>query len=359
MTDLMIYGATGYTGTLIAEHAAATASQFSPPPTLAGRNQAKVRELAMRLKMPWAAFDLADAAALRHRLRDVKVLLNCAGPFSRTADPLVAACLEAGTHYVDITGEIAVFERIAAQNAAARQAGIVLLPGAGFDVVPSDCLAAHLKRRQPGLRRLRLSISGLTKASRGTARTALEALGKGTLARRGGEIVELERPQRSRSDFGRGPVETVGVSWGDVATAWYSTGAQEIDVLFEASRQLRLVSHVPRRLRPALGSAPVQRLLSRLVDRMQHGPSPGDRQSGRCRLLAEGWDAEGARVASLMETPEPYALTAQTAFMIAQRIGAEEVAAGYQTPSTAFGPDLALEFDGVDRMDEERRRSVS
>ncbi len=141
------------------------------------------------------------------------------------------------------------------------------------------------------------------------------------MAWRGGEIVELERPQRSQCDFGQGPVETVGFSWGDVATAWYSTGAQEIDVLFEASPQLRIVSRVPRRLRPALGSAPVQRLLSRLVDRMEHGPSAGDRQSGRCCLMGEGWNAEGARVASLMETPEPYALTAQTAFMIAQRVG--------------------------------------
>src|SRR6056297_3206097 len=267
MTDLMIYGATGYTGTLIAEHAAATASQFSPPPTLAGRNQAKVRELAMRLKMPWAAFDLADAAALRRRLMDVKVLLNCAGPFSRTADPLVAACLEAGTHYVDITGEIAVFERIAAQNAAARQAGIVLLPGAGFDVVPSDCLAAHLKRRQPGMRRLRLSISGLTRPSRGTARTALEALGQGTLVRRGGVIVELPKPPRGRADFGAGPVETIGISWGDVATAWHSTGAPEIDVLFEASAALRAVSRMPA---PLLRSAFVRSLLTRLVDRMAH-----------------------------------------------------------------------------------------
>ena len=352
MIDLMIYGATGYTGTLVAAHAAAMAPQPSPPPTLAGRNQDKVKSLATRLEMPWTAFDLADAATLRRRLKDVKVLLNCAGPFSSTADALVAACLETGTHYVDITGEIAVFEHIAAQDAAARQAGVVLLPGAGFDVVPSDCLAAHLKRRQPEMQRLRLSIAGLTQASRGTARTALEALGKGTLARRGGEIVELETPQRGRSDFGQGPVDTASVSWGDVATAWHSTGAPEIDVLFEASPALRVVSRVPRRLRPALGLPPVQRVLSRLVDRMNHGPSAEDRLHGRCRLLGEGWDAEGARVACLMEMPEPYASTTQTALAIAQRIAAGDVAAGYHTPSTAFGPDLALDFDGVRRTDD-------
>ena len=346
----MIYGANGYTGTLVAEYAATAGARVSPP-TLAGRNGDKVRAVASRLEMPWTTADLTDAPTLRRRLKDVKVVLNCAGPFSSTADPLVAACLETGTHYVDITGEIAVFERIAAQDAAARQAGIVLLPGAGFDVVPSDCLAAHLKRRQPGMQRLRLSISGLTQASQGTARTALEALGKGTLARRGGEIVELETPQRGRTDFGQGPVDTVGVSWGDVATAWYSTGAHEIDVLFEASPALRVVSRVPRRLRAALGSPPVQRLLSRLVDRMDHGPSTEERRRGRCRLLGEAWDAEGVRVASLMQTPEPYALTAQTAFTIAQRIAVGEVAAGYHTPSNAFGPDLALEFDGVRRRD--------
>jgi short subunit dehydrogenase-like uncharacterized protein len=351
MTDLIIYGATGYTGKLVAEHAASLTPRPPPAPTLAGRNPEKVRALATRLEMSWTAFDLADAAALRRRLKDVRVVLNCAGPFSGTAEPLVAACLETGTHYVDITGEIAVFERIAAHDAVARQAGIVLLPGAGFDVVPSDCLAAHLKRRQPGLRRLQLSIAGLTRPSRGTARTALEALGKGTMVRRGGEIVELETPPRGCADFGEGPVDTVGVSWGDVATAWYSTGAPEIDVLFKASVPLRVVSSVPRGLRPALGSPPVQRLLSWLVDRMAHGPSARAKHSGRCQLLGEVWDAAGARLASLMETPEPYALTARTALAIAQRIATEDVAAGYHTPSSAFGPDLALEFEGVRRTD--------
>ena len=164
----------------------------------------------------------------------------------------------------------------------------------------------------------------------------MEALGKGTLARRGGEIVELETPQRGRTDFGQGPVDTVSVSWGDVATAWHSTGTPEIDVLFGASPALGVVSRVPRRLRPALGSPLVQHLLSRLVDRMNPGPSAEDRHSARCRLLGEGWDAEGARVASLMETPQPYVLTAQTALAITQRITAGGVEAGYHTPSTVL-----------------------
>lgn len=215
MTRLMIYGATGYTGTLVAEHMA----EMTPRPlrpTLAGRDEDKVKALATRLEMPWRAFSLNDADVLRDRLQDVTAVLNLAGPFSQTADPLVTACIASSTHYVDITGEIAVFEHIASLDAAARRAGIVLLPGAGFDVVPSDCLAAHLKLRQPGLHRLRLSIAGLTQASRGTARTAVEMLGRGTLVRRNGRIVELRKPPRHTADFGDGPRTTIGVSWGDV-----------------------------------------------------------------------------------------------------------------------------------------------
>jgi short subunit dehydrogenase-like uncharacterized protein len=350
MVDLMIYGASGFTGALIAERAQGAAGRAEAP-VLAGRDPGKVGALAGRLGMPWAAFGLDDAAGLRRHLDGVRVVLNCAGPFSRTAATLVAACLETGTHYVDITGEIAVFEHIAAQDAAARQRGVVLLPGAGFDVVPSDCLAAHLKRRLPGLTRLRLSISGLTRPSRGTARTALEALGQGTAVRRGGRIVVLDTPPRGRADFGSGPVDTIGIGWGDVATAWRSTGAPDIAVMFAATAPLRAVSRVPAALRPVLRSAPVQRLLTRMVDRRATGPSAGQRRTGRALLLGEGWDAAGTRVAALMETPEPYALTARTALSLAHRIGSGETSAGYQTPATAFGPDLALDFEGVRRRD--------
>jgi len=348
MKDLLIYGATGYTGTLVAEHAAAVSEQ---PPALAGRSEGKVRSLARRLEAPWTAFSLEDPAAIRRAVENVAAVLNLAGPFSKTTDPLVAACLACGTHYVDITGEIAVFERLAALDTTARKSGVVLLPGAGFDVVPSDCLAAHLKRRQPGMHRLRLSIAGLTQASRGTARTAIEALGRGTMVRRGGRIVELENAPRHCADFGEGPVQTVGVSWGDVATAWHSTGAQDIDVLFEASFPLRVVAGTPPKLRPILASQPVQDLLKRLVGRITFGPSAKRRGIARGLILGEAWDSEGERVASLMQTPDPYELTAQTAFEIARRVAAGEVTPGYHTPSNAFGADLALDFRGITRTD--------
>src|SRR5580765_143373 len=142
---LLLYGANGYTGELVARRAAAA----GVPVVLAGRNAPAVAALAAELGQDHRAFALDDAAALDRALAGITVVLNCAGPFSRTAAPLVAACLRARAHYLDITGEIAVLEALATRDAEARARGIALLPGAGFDVVPTDCLAAHVARRLP------------------------------------------------------------------------------------------------------------------------------------------------------------------------------------------------------------------
>src|SRR6266550_6648973 len=146
----MIYGANGYTGQLIAE----LANNHGEKPILAGRNAAKVRALAEKLGLPWRAFALD-----RPDLRDIELVLHCAGPFSATSRPMVDACLLARAHYLDITGEIDVFESVLGRDEEARQRGIVLLPGAGFDVVPSDCLAALLKQRLPSATKLELAFA--------------------------------------------------------------------------------------------------------------------------------------------------------------------------------------------------------
>ena len=129
----MLYGANGYTGELIAELAVRRGQR----PVLAGRSAAKVAAVAERLGLEHVVFDLAEAA---ENLRDTEVVVHCAGPFSATSRPVVDACLASGTHYVDITGEIDVFEAVAARDAEAKTAGVALVPGAGLDVVPTDCL---------------------------------------------------------------------------------------------------------------------------------------------------------------------------------------------------------------------------
>ena len=348
MGAFLIYGATGYTGALAAEHAAATGLR----PVLAGRNREAVRALGERLGLEWRAFGLDAPAGIRDGIAGMAAVLHAAGPFSATARPMAEACLRAGAHYLDITGEIDVFEALAARDAEARAAGVMLLPGAGFDVVPSDCLAAHVAARLPDATRLRLSIGGLGSVSRGTAKTMVEGIAHGTRLRRGGRLVSVAATPRASADFGRGARPTIGVSWGDVATAWRSTGIPEIAVFFEATPALERAAGMPGVLRRVLGTGVAQRFLHRQIERrMPPGPTEAQRARGRAVVLAEAWNAAGRRVASRLETPDGYALTALTAVALAQRAATGGAAPGYQTPATAFGAEFVLGFPGVARRD--------
>ena len=139
--SFLIYGANGYTGELIAREAV----ERGLKPILAGRSQNKVEPLAKELDLTCRTFSLEDKKSLDYTLKEVEFVIHCAGPFSLTADQMVNGCLRTNTHYLDITGEIAVFEAMAARNKAAKEAGIMVMPGVGFDVVPSDSLVCHLK----------------------------------------------------------------------------------------------------------------------------------------------------------------------------------------------------------------------
>ena len=214
----LIYGAYGYTGALIAR----AAVEQGLTPTLAGRDDDRLRALADELDLPRRPFSLTSAADIDTALEDMTCVLHCAGPFAHTAAPMVEGCLRTNTHYLDITGEIEVFETLAALDDQAQEMEVMLLPGVGFDVVPSDGLAAHLHRRLPSAEQLELAIfnrgGGI---SRGTATSAIEHIGRGGLIRRDGKIQQVPLGWRTRTvDFGTGPVEVTAMPWGDVATAY-------------------------------------------------------------------------------------------------------------------------------------------
>lgn len=348
--QLLIYGANGYTGDLVARRAVARGLR----PTLAGRSAEGVGALGRELGLPHVVVGLDDATALDRALAGHVAVVHCAGPFSRTSRPMAEACLRTRTHYLDITGEIAVFEMLHRRDAAARAAGVTLLPGVGFDVVPSDCLAAHLKRRLPTATRLALAFRLIGRPSRGTATTALEGAGKGGAVRRDGKIVPVPPGHASRSvDFGRGPVGVVAIPWGDVSTAYYSTGIPNIEVYTAFSRSTARLMRLSGYLKPLLASGPVQGLLRGLVRRQPPGPSAEERARGVSLLWGEAVDAEGRRVVSRLRGPEGYSLTADAAVRIAEKVLAGGASPGFQTPSLAFGADLALELDGVTREDVE------
>src|SRR5829696_2843358 len=177
---VLIYGSNGYTGRLIVERALERGLR----PVLAGRNAAEVQRQADELGLEHRVFSLDDPRAVDAGLVGVGVVMHCAGPFARTSRPMADACLRTRVHYLDITGEIAVFEALAARDAEAKASGVMLLPGVGFDVVPSDCLAAHLARRLPTATRLTLAFRSAGRMSRGTALTAIDRISDGGLVRR-------------------------------------------------------------------------------------------------------------------------------------------------------------------------------
>lgn len=348
MSSLLLYGANGYTGELTARLATARGQR----PILAGRNAATVEPLARELGLEHRVFGLGDAAAVDAGLGGVRVVLHCAGPFAHTSRPMADACLRAKVHYLDISGEAVVFESLFLRHAEAKAAGVMLLPGAGFDVVPSDCLAAHLKRRLPGATRLALAFSSGGGWSRGTATTMIENVDKGGLVRRDGKLTRVPAAWRTRAiDLGRGPRTCVSIPWGDVATAYHSTGIPNIEVYMAAPLGMRLGLRAARHLGPLLRSAAVQAFLKGRVRAGAPGPSAEVRARARAYLWGEVGDDAGGRACARLVTPEGYTLTARTALAIADRVLLGDAPPGFQTPAKAYGPDFVLGIEGVARED--------
>jgi short subunit dehydrogenase-like uncharacterized protein len=350
MAEFLIYGANGYTGALIAR----LAVERGHRPVLAGRNAQALASLAGSLGLTPRVFSLDDTPALDDALgQSGGVVLHCAGPFAHTARPMIDACLRTRTHYLDVTGEISVFELAAHRDADARTAGVLLLPGVGFDVVPSDCLATHLKRRLPTATHLTLGFQSKGGLSRGTATTMAENLPFGGAIRRGGKIVRVPACWRTRTiDFGAGPVMAMTIPWGDVSTAWYSTGIPDIEVYLAAPPAQRVMARLSRYLGWLLAWRPVQRWLKARIQARPPGPSDEQRARGRSLLWGEARDDQGVTVVSRLRGPEGYTLTALTALAVVEQLARQAPPPGFQTPGRLFGPDFILTVPGIERTDD-------
>ncbi len=280
------------------------------------------------------------------------MVIHAAGPFSRTSRPMVDACLRRGAHYLDITGEISVFEACASRDAEAARAGVMLMPGTGFDVVPSDCLARHVAARLPRASHLVLaftSVGGQT--SHGTATTMVEGLGRPSLVRRDGELTEVRFGELRRDvDFGRGPRPCVAIPWGDVSTAWTSTKIPNIEVYTAVPRAAQLVSLDCGYHGTVRRSGLVRGLAQRRVQYRPAGPSDEARERAFSVLFGEARRGE-EKVQARLRVPEGYTLTAITSLLIAERVLAGEVEPGYRTPAMVYGADLILEVEGAERID--------
>jgi short subunit dehydrogenase-like uncharacterized protein len=356
MTDRknwLLYGATGYTGELIARRAGAQGER----PILAGRNAQKVAALAAQLDCPSRGISLDEPAAIVAALADVDTVLNCAGPFAQTAPAWFAACLAARVNYLDITGELDVIELAAHHHEHARHAGITLMPAVGFDVVPTDCLAAMLAERLPDADRLELAFAMDGRVSRGTAKTMLAAVPTGGRARIAGRIEHVPAAWKSqRVSFANRPRWTVTIPWGDVSSAYYTTKIDNIEVYTAVPRAMIFGLRLLRRPLKLLGWPPLARLVSRGIDRLAAGPDAAALLRDRCQLWGRVTDRSGKQVAATLETPGGYALTVLTALVAVERVRGGGTAAGFLTPARAFGPQFICEFPGTSfRWEEDRQ----
>ena len=342
----IVYGSYGYTGALIVRFALEQGLR----PILAGRSREKLEAQAAETGLDYRVFALDNPDEVDQGLDGAVAVIHCAGPFELTCDAMGRGCIRKGVHYLDITGEITVFEAMAAMGPDAERAGVMLMPGTGFDVVPSDCLANHLSEQLPGARELELAFYSAGKPSHGTALTMTMNIPRGGTIRKDGQITKVPSAWKERDiDFGERTERCMTIPWGDVSTAYYSTGIPNIMVFMAAPDALRMSAKVGRYIGPLLGLPFVQSYLRSQIK--PGGPSDEARAQGFCLLWGCVRDAEGNTREARLKTVEGYTLTALTALVICKRVMAGQAPAGFQTPAKAYGADLILEIDGSQRTD--------
>lgn len=340
--EFLLYGAYGYTGELIT----AMADTFGLQPVLAGRNAEKLQALADQYDFASLELDLDDKAALEAALERFPLVLHAAGPFKYTARPMLEACIATGTHYLDITGEIEVFELAHSYDAQAKAKNIMLMSGVGFDVVPTDCLAAFLKQEMPDAQDLKLAFATLGGGvSRGTATTMVEGLGEGSARRIDGKITRVPMGEHTMTvDFGPKSLFVMSIPWGDVSTAYYTTGIPNIETFTsvhpKAYQRIKWQKYFAWFLR--LGF--VKNLMKQQVQKRPAGPSAEKRAKATSVVWGQVSNAQGQHKVGRLETLEGYTLTATTALMISKKVLESDFKPGYQTPAGCYGANLIMEI---------------
>jgi saccharopine dehydrogenase (NAD+, L-lysine-forming) len=351
-TRALIYGCTGHTGRLIVERARA----FQRDIVLAGRDAGRIRPLAQSLGLPWRCASLEDSDGLDRMLEDVAVVLHAAGPFSATARPMLEACLRAGAHYLDIAGELPVFQTISRYDQDARDRGIMLMPGVGFSIVATDCIAAHVTACMPAARHLRLGLSMPQSLSRGSLRTLLGWVRGQVAVCRNGKMTTVAIGRLERSfDYGEGDRWSTCVNWPDTFTAPVTTAIPNVEVYIEADLLARSMYQIGGFLAAPLQLGAVQTLLNSGLSISPSAPLGGKQPPQVIVAEAEDNWRQCARVR--LTTLDGYRFTALSAVEILGRVLAGEFQPGFQTPSRVYGADLVLAFDGTTREDLSTRNS--
>ncbi|MFM9910156.1 MAG: saccharopine dehydrogenase family protein [Chitinophagaceae bacterium] len=344
--NFLLYGANGYTGELIARYA----TQYHLSPILAGRRKEIIEPLAKKLNLPFRIIDLDDAPELLSALQEVKLVVHAAGPFQYTAKQMVEACLQTGTHYIDINGDISVFEMIKKYDAAAKKAGIMLLPGAGFDVVPTDCIALQLKKLLPDAVNLQLAFASVGGSiSHGTATTMATRLGEKSVVRKEGKFTPIALGQKGMwIDFGVKKLFVMSIPWGDISTAHFTTGIPNIETFAGVAPKTYKLLKFQWLFNWLLRTTIIRKYIKNKINQRPAGPGDEQRANAKSLVWGEVTNAVGKKATIRMSGPEGYTLTTLSVLLISQKIINGNFTTGYQTPASAYGENLVMEIEGVE-----------
>jgi short subunit dehydrogenase-like uncharacterized protein len=345
---LLIYGSTGFTGRLIAQRAV----EIGLDPVLAGRDEDRVRGQAELLGTSWRPLGLDSIEALTDALSDIGAVLHAAGPFVDTAPPMLEACLRSGTHYLDVSGELPVFREAFGRDQEAARAGVMLMPGAAWSVAASDCLAAHVARRLPGAKYLRLGMTESRLYSRGTARSAFGLVSSEVVIRRNGRLTRVSTGRLERDfDYGEGERRSMALSWPDAFSAYHTTGIPNIEAYMEAGAAARFLAPLTARIGQALQLPVLAPLLRASASLLPEGPAEEARKAAKPVIVAEAEDAWRRVARARLRTADGYDFTALAAVAIAERVIRGELEPGYQTPARVYGADFVLGIGDATRVD--------
>lgn len=342
MKKIFIYGAYGYTGKLIVE----VAVEQGLKPILGGRNSKLLTKLAEKYSLETSAFSVDNLAEWDKLLPDIDLVLNCAGPFGLTVEYVVPACLRHGVHYLDITGEIDVFSYIASLSKEATQANIVLMPGVGFDIVPTDCLSAKLKERLPDGSHLELAFQGNSGISRGTALSMVRRYHEGGVIRKDGKLKRVPIAYEVKNiHFGDKERQCMTIPWGDVYTAFFTTGIPNIKVFTGVDDKTLKSMLTFKKLSWIAKTGIAQWVMRSIIKKKVKGPSLEKRKTYLTYLWGRISNENNEQVTLEMQTMESYQLTAFTAVKAATIILEGNIEPGYKTPATAFGSNFIDQFE--------------
>ncbi|KAK8097753.1 uncharacterized protein PG998_013239 [Apiospora kogelbergensis] len=341
MARIMIYGANGYTGRLASEHA----KTLDIPLILAGRSEAAIAHVAASLNAPHRVFDLTGPSLTVSVLKDenVKVLLNCAGPFALTAEPLIAACIEAGVHYLDISAELGSYQLALDRAGAAEKANVMLLPGCGGSVAMLGCLAAHAVRNIQSPTRIDIALRVAGPMSRGSVASAAGSSMAGVkcLQRLDNALLPWSQQDGGSKesaggqfdfDNGDGLVSCFPLTLPDLITVGKSTGVANI-------RTFACVGG------PGAMSFPDEGKI------IKDGPTAEEREASPYHAAVTVTDADGGIGRAVLHTVNGYTFTAMASVEAARRVLAGEVKAGFQTPAMLFGKNFVETIAGSRLVD--------